>query len=176
MPATGSSLHVGAGVAELPALLCERLLRGREVRAVNRRARECEAIAAALARCGLQRELTVRQGDAAAAAAAGGYDHLGCVSLFTDPESWPLCSAVSYGRMAPVQLDVEAFAAERQRARALAATLFAGLRRPGWITTSVEEVAWFLDAAAAAGTGLDADGDTVPTAVVGDPIGFLRAR
>jgi hypothetical protein len=175
LPQKGRSLHVGAGVAELPVLLCERLLRGRDVVAVNRRARECEAIAAALQRCGLQRELSVRQADAAAAAASGSFDHLGCVSLFTDPESWPLCSAVAYGRIAPVQLDVAAFAAERDRARALAAALCGALERPAWITTSVEEVAWFLDAAAASGRPIEADDETVATAVVGDPIGFLRA-
>jgi hypothetical protein len=174
LPPTGTSLYVGAGIAELPVLLAERLVRGRTVWPVNRRARECEVITDGLRRAGLAHELSMREGDAAQVALAGGYDHLGCVSLFTDPQAWPLLSGVAYGRIAPVLLDVDAFVRQRQDARVLAERLFAGLRRPGWITTSVDEVAWFAEQASAAGTTLVADDDTVPTAVVGDPISFLR--
>jgi hypothetical protein len=112
--------------------------------------------------------------DAGEVAAAGGYDHLGCVSLFTDPETWPLLSDVTYGRVPPVQIDVERFSAERGQARRLAERLFAGLRRPGWITTSAEEVAWFLEQAEAAGANCEADDELLETAVVGDPVGFVR--
>lgn len=174
VPATGRSLYVGAGVAELPALLAERLVRGRAVVATNLRARECELLTAGLQRCGLRHELAFEAIDAAAAAPRAPYDHLGCVSVFTDPAAWPLLSAVAYGRIAPVQLDVERFAHERERARALATAVFAGLQRPGWITTSVDEVAWFLDQGQRAGVPVEPDGDTVPTAVVGDAVGFLR--
>lgn len=172
--ADGASLHVGAGVAELPVLLAERLVRGRRVRAVNRRAAECELLEAGLRRAGLTGVLRFQPIDAAAAAAAGDYDHLGCVSLFTDPETWPVLSGVTYGRIAPVQLDLERFAAEREAARALARALFRGLVRPGFISTTAEEVAWFLEQAAAAGVAVVAGEESIPTAVVGDPIGFLR--
>src|SRR5206468_5475667 len=155
----------------LPVLLAERCVRGRSVRAVNRSTRECELLAAGLRGAGLTGQLRIEAVDAAAAAGAADYDHLGCVSLFTDPGSWPLLSGVTYGRIAPCQLDVDAFARERTAARALAAALFAGLRRPGWITTTAEEVAWFLEPAAAAGIAAQADSELLPTAVVGDPIG-----
>lgn len=174
VPPGGRSLYVGAGVAELPVLLAERLVRGRAVVATNLRARECELLTDGLSSCGLRHELAFEAIDAAAAAPRAPYDHLGCVAVFTDPEAWPLLSGVAYGRIAPVQLDVERFAHERERARGLAATLFAGLQRPGWITTSVDEVAWFLEQGQRAGVAVAADGDTVPSAVVGDAIGFLR--
>lgn len=177
VPAEGASLHVGAGVAELPVVLAERLVRGRRVRAVNRRRAECDLLHQGLRRAGLTgvvRFDAVDAGEAAAAAGAGGYDHLACVSLFTDPESWPELSGVAYGRIAPVQLDVERFVAQRTEARALAQRLFAGLAVPGWITTTPEEVAWFLAEAAAAGCRVDADEELLPSAVVGDPIGFLH--
>jgi hypothetical protein len=170
----GSSLWAGAGVAELPILLAETTLRGRTVRAVNLRQRECDVLNAGLASCQLGDTLRYAAGDAGEAAAAGTYDHLGCVSLFTDPETWPLLSDVTYGRVPPVQIDVERFAAEREQARALAKRLFAGLRRPGWITTSAEEVAWFLEQAEAVGARYEADDDLLETAVVGDPVGFVR--
>jgi hypothetical protein len=48
------------------------------------------------------------------------------------------------------------------------------LRRPGWITTSAEEVAWFLEQAEAVGARYEADDDLLETAVVGDPVGFVR--
>jgi len=52
--------------------------------------------------------------------------------------------------------------------------VFAGLSVPGVITTTVEEVAWFLSMAADRGLTIEADEEMVPTAIVGDPLGFLR--
>lgn len=174
LPPTGRSLYAGAGIAELPVVLAERFVRGRRVDAVNLRGRECELIGDGLQRCGLRHLFRYEQGDAMAVAAARpGYDHLGCISLFTDPESWPQLSGVAYGRLPPVQLDLERFAAERERARALAAALFAGLQRPGWITTTVEEAPWFAEQAQRHGASVVADAATLPTAVVGDPVGLL---
>jgi UDP-N-acetylmuramate-alanine ligase len=50
---------------------------------------------------------------------------------------------------------------------------FARLQRPGIVTTTAEEVAWFLEQARAAGATVDASEDLVETAIVGDPVGFL---
>lgn len=177
VPPTGRSLYVGAGIAELPVLLAERFVRSRDVVALNLRQRECELIQAGLARCGLMpRDLAIVPGDAATAARPGAFDHLGCVSVLTDPKTWPLVSGVAYGRIPPVQLDVEAFVAERERARGFAATLFAALQRPAWITTSVEEAPWFLEQATRHGAALAVDGASIATAVVGDAVGFLRVQ
>jgi hypothetical protein len=173
VPGGGRSLYVGAGVAELPVLLAERCVAGRAVQALNRNRRECELIARGLHAVGLEDELAIEPADAASSEVRG-YDHLGCVSVFTDPETWPVLSGVAYGRLPPVQVDVAQFVRERDAARALAARLFAGLARPGWITTTAEEVAWFLEQADLAQVPYTVDEAQVPTAVVGDPVGFLR--
>lgn len=173
VPATGRSLWVGAGVADLPAMLAEVLVRGREVHAVNLRSAECEILAAGLREAGLPDDVAPRAEDARDAAAPSAFDHLAVVSVFTDPETWPVLSDVTYGRIAPVQVDVEAFVQQRDEARALAQRLFAALSRPAWITTSVDEASWFLEQAELAGVAVTADEVAIDSAVVGDPIGFL---
>jgi hypothetical protein len=173
LPRGGASLWVGAGVAEVPVLLAEVMLHGREVVATNLRARECEVLNAALLTEAPDLPVRFVAEDARTVAAGRTFDHVGCISVFTDPETWPLLSDVAYGRIAPVQIDIELFAAERERARALAAGLFARLQRPGIVTTTAEEVAWFLEQARAAGATVDASEDLVETAIVGDPVGFL---
>lgn len=85
-------------------------------------------------------------------------------------------SGVAYGRLPPVQLDLEQFAAEREQARELASSLFALLNPSSCITTTAEEVAWFLDLAAVQGREIEPVDDLVETAVVGDPVGFLQLR
>ena len=172
----GASLWVGAGVAELPVLLAEVLLHERDVVATNLRARECEVLNAGLDKAAKDVPLRYVAGDACAVAAGRDFDHLGCISVFTDPESWPLLSDVAYGRIAPVQIDVERFVAERDQARTLAQGLFARLSRPGLLTTSAEAGAWVLECAEAAGRSFEASEELVETAVVGDPVGFITIR
>jgi hypothetical protein len=176
VPRGGASLWVGAGVMELPVLLGEIVLHDRRVVATNLRARECEVLNAALAAAVAEVPLRYVAEDASTAAAGSTFDHLGCISVFTDPERWPVLSEVTYGRVAPAQLDVDRFVAERAAAHDLATNLFARLQRPALISTTAEEVAWFLGPAAAAGAQVDAENELVPTAVVGDPVGFLVVR
>ncbi len=176
VPRGGASLWVGAGLAELPVLLAESMLHERTVVAANLRARECELLNAALAAAAPDVAVRYLAADAAVAAPERTFDHLGCISLFTDPETWPVLSAVAYGRIAPVQVDVEKFVAEREQARTLARSLFARLSWPGLVTTSAEEVAWFLELADAAGIVAEPSDTMFETAVVGDPVGFLSMR
>jgi len=138
----GSSLWVGAGLAELPVLLGEVLLHGRSVTAANLRVRECGLLNAAIEAAAPDVAVRLLHGDAREAAPGRTFDHVGCISVFTDPETWPLLSDVGYGRIAPVQIDVERFVAEREAARDVASGLFARLERPGLVTTTAEEVAW----------------------------------
>ncbi len=174
LPPAGRSLHVGAGLAELPAMLAEILVAGRSVRAVNLRGEECAILDRALQQAGLADRLRIEHGDAGSIDPAERYDHLGVVSLFTDPETWPTLSDISYGRICPVQIDVEAFVRERDHARSIAVRLWGLLQRPGWITTSADELGWFLDRADAEGVPVEADDALIETAMVGDPIGFVH--
>jgi len=176
LPRGGASLWVGAGVAELPVLLAEVLLHDRVVVAANLRERECAVLNAGLLAGAPEVGLRYVAGDARGVEPGKTFDHLGCISVFTDPEAWPVISDVAYGRVAPVQVDVDRFLAEREEAREVAKGLFARLARPGLVTTSAEEVAWFLEQAEAVGASIDASEDLVETAVVGDPVGFLTVR
>jgi hypothetical protein len=173
----GHSLYVGAGVAELAVLVTEVCDLERQVRVANTNARECESLNTTLAGVGLADRLCFQPVDAAqfvASDPAFVCDHLSVVSVLNDPGTYPNVSGVGYGRIAPVLLDVEEFALERDRIRKLVATTMGCLEVPGTITTTVEEVPWFLAAAADQGLAIQADEEVVPTAIVGDPLGFLR--
>lgn len=176
LPRGGASLWVGAGLAELPVLLAEALRGDRTVVAANLRVVECEALNQALAAAVPNAPLRFCAEDARTAAPGQVFDHLGCVSLFTDPESWPLLSDIAYGRIPPVLIDVDQFVAERDAARGLATALFERLRRPGLVTTTAEEVSWFLEQADRVGASIEAGEELVEAAIVGDPIGVLRVR
>jgi hypothetical protein len=170
----GMSLWVGAGVAELPVMLAEVMLMERTVVAANLLEAECDVLNAALAKAAPSVVLHYEAGDARVVAGDQAFDHLGCISVFTDPEIWPALSGVAYGRLPPVQLDLEQFAREREQARELAASLFSLLSPESSITTTAEEASWFLEQADAHGREIDPSDDLLDTAVVGDPVGFLQ--
>ena len=174
VPQGGVSLWAGAGVAELPVLIAESTLLQRTVVASNLVEEECAVLNAALCEAAPDVAVLYQAGDVREIAGERSFDHLGCISLFTDPERWPILSGVSYGRLPPVQLDIDAFVAERERARELAAALFAMLAAPATISTTPEEVSWFLEQAERAGLDLQAVDELIETAVVGDPVGFLK--
>lgn len=173
----GSSLYVGGGVADLPAIVAEVVERGRAVRIANLRAAECRVLAAGLAGAGLAGSVTVEAADAAEVAGRSGpFDHVSMVSALTDPETWPQVSAVGYGRMPPALLDVEAFVRERSAIEALVDALLGATGARSVFTTTVEEVPWLLRAADRLGVEIEADDVLVESAIVGDPIGFLSVR
>ena len=162
----GASLFVGAGVAELPALITEIVDLRRSVRAVNLERGECEVLNAAL-------DGLVEVEAIDAHSVGGRYDHLCMVSVLSDPVRYPVTSAVSYGRIPAVHVDVPAFESERRTLHALVDTLLGGLERPGVLTTTFEEVPWILAGVERLGFRVDADEELVETAIVGDPLGFL---
>ena len=172
----GRSLYAGAGVAELPAILTEHLDMGREIVIASLRERECLSLNRSLEALGLGDELQYLNRDAGSLADFGPFDHLCAVSLFDDPESFPTVSALTYGDLHPVHLDPEAFAAEGQRVRSLVDSLWGGLRKPFLITTTAEEVPWFLERADREGASVETDDEMIQTAIVGDPVGFLVVR
>lgn len=174
LPRGGASLYVGAGVAELPAVLCELLELDRRVVATNRRGSECQVLTAGLRAAGIDAPgLSLHPDDARQHSAPDSFDHLSLVSVLTDPESWPVAAAVTYGRVPPVLLDIEAFARERDEIASLVDELAGSLERPSVITTTVDEVPWLMAWSERAGATLDADDEVIDTAIVGDPIGFL---
>ncbi len=169
----GRSLYVGAGVAELSALLTEAYTLEREVVVANLREAECQLLNAALLEVGLDR-VSFEAIDAVAAVSRGPFDHISVVSVLCDPEEYPVTSGVTYGRIPPVLLDLDAFSTERDRLVETVAAVLGAMRLPGMVTTTVEELSWIMHWAAAQGVTVEVDDETVETAVVGDPIGFVR--
>jgi len=169
----GSSLYVGAGVAELPALVTEALDLRRKLCIANLRAAECELLNKSLAAAGLADHILFTAGGVEAHLGGGPFDHLSLVSVLDDPETYPLVSGVTYGRIPPVLLDVDGFQRERDKVQALVAAVFDAMRTPWVVTTTAEEVPWFLHEAEARDLEVEADDETIETALVGDPIGFL---
>ncbi|HET6677192.1 MAG TPA: hypothetical protein VFH05_02920, partial [Nitrospira sp.] len=95
----GRSLYVGAGVAELPAMVIESLDLYRSVLPYNLRRREVALLNRAC------RALPLRFYAVDAARASGPFDHLWIVSVLNDPERFPQLAALSYGRAVPVTFD-----------------------------------------------------------------------
>lgn len=164
----GRSLYVGAGVAELPLLVMETLELGRRVEAFTLRRAEARLLNDACR--GLPFRFTVKDGGQA----PGRYDHLCLVSVLNDPERYPALSALSYGRAEAASFDPKAFAQERQTVTRLADACLRKMRRPALITTTVEEVRWVTAWCDLRRLPYLLEARGYPTALVGDPVCFLR--
>jgi hypothetical protein len=164
----GRSLYVGAGVAELPALMMETVELGRTVQPHNLRRAEV----AALNRACHSIPLTFYATDAASA--KGRFDHLWMVSVLNDPERFPHLSPLSYGRGNLLTLDPLRFAQERRIVRTLVARCMGKLMRPGLVTTTTEEVLWIAEWCHRHRVPYLVGKRYYPTALVGDPICFIQ--
>ena len=164
----GRSLYVGAGVAELSALMMETVELGRTVQPHNLRRGEV----AALNRACDSTPLTFHATDAASA--TGRFDHLWMVSVLNDPERFPHLSPLSYGRSNPLTLDPLKFDAERRIVRALVARCMEKLAKPGLVTTTTEEVIWIAEWCHRHRVPYLVGKRYYETALVGDPICFIQ--
>jgi hypothetical protein len=164
----GHSLYVGAGVAEIPALIMETLELRRAVRACNLRAPEVALLN--LACRGLPFSFQVED----ACTVPDTVDHLWIVSVLNDPERFPELGALSGGRANPVTFDPELFITERRAAAALASGCLEKLVRPGLVSTSVEEIPWITDWCEGQRLVCIVEDEDYPTAIVGDPVCLIR--
>ena len=168
LPAGGRSLYVGAGVAELPALLVEALELHRTVLPCNLRRAE---VATLNWSC---RGLPVRFQATDAGTVRGTFDHLWIVSVLNDPERFPQVAALSYGRAVPLTFNPNGFRRERAIVQLLVNRCMSKLRVPGVVTTSVEEVNWIADWCHRKGIPYRVERRQFQTALVGDPVCVLR--
>ncbi len=165
----GRSLYVGAGVPEIPPLLMERLELHRTVCPYNLRQAEVEILNHA------GRESSIPFSSGSAESATGVFDHLWIVSVLNDPEEFPNLSVLfSYGRADPLAFDTSAFSTERETGLRLFANCMAKLTKPGWLTTSVEELPWVEHWCQFHHQSYHIEEATYPTALVGDPVCFIR--
>lgn len=164
----GRSLYVGAGVAEIPALVMETLELHRQVAAFNLRAAEVAVLNAACRTFPFQFQAND------AARARGTFDHLWMVSVLNDPERFPELSTLSYGRANPVTFNPAGFAHERRAVMALADACLRKLTRPALVTTSVEEIPWITEWCTRHNIPCTVGKKDYPTAIVEDPVCFIR--
>jgi len=164
----GRSLYVGAGVAELPVLAVETLDLGRTVAAYSLRAEEVAVLNQACT------DMPFRFIHGDTGTADGAFDHLWMVSVLNDPERFPELSSLAYGRANPATFDPAAFAKERQTVLALADLCLSKLQLPSLVTTSVEEIPWITDWCGARKIPCLVEGRDYPTAIVEDPVCFIR--
>jgi len=164
----GRSLYVGAGVAELPALVMEKVGLDRIVEPYNLRRAEVSALNPAC------HSIPLKFHASDAARAKGRFDHLWMVSVLNDPERFPHLSPLSYGRGNPLTLDPLKFEKERRVIRALVARCMGKLSRPGLVTTTTEEVLWIAEWCHRHRVPYRVGKRYCPTALVGDPICFIE--
>ena len=164
----GRSLYVGAGVAEIPALMMEYLELDRTVLPYNLRPVEVDILNSVTEKKGL----VFLYGSAELA--EGSIDHLWIVSVLNDPEHFPHVSALSYGRANPVYFDPLAFTRERDTGIRLLANCLDKLTRPGLVTTSVEEIPWIVHWCQTHQIAYNIENRTYPTALVGDPVCWIH--
>jgi len=164
----GRSLYVGAGVAELPALIMETVELDRMVEPYNLRTIEVATLNRAC------HSIPLRFHAVDAARAKGPFDHLWMVSVLNDPERFPHLSPLSYGRGNPLTLDPLKFEKERRIVRALVARCMEKLARPGFVTTTTEEVLWIAEWCHRHRVPYLVGKRHYPTALVGDPICFIQ--
>jgi hypothetical protein len=165
--AGGRSLYVGAGVAELPAMLIESLDLQRAVSARNLRRRE---VASLNRTC---RGLPLRFRARDAGDASGTFDHLWLVSVLNDPERFPHLAALSYGRAVPLTFDPRAFQQERTLVQSIVNRCMSKLSVPGLVTTSTEEIVWIADWCQRHRITYRVERKYYRSAVVGDPVCFI---
>ena len=164
----GTSLYVGAGVAEIPPIAMESLDLGRRVVACNLRRQEVQVLNRACA--GLPMRFQHRDADSV----KDRVDHLWLVSVLNDPERFPELSTLSYGRANPVTFNARKFLPQQRAVATLVDRCLSRLAVPGLVTTTVEEAVWIAEWCHRKGIRYRIDRWTFASPTVGDPICLVR--
>ncbi|HQR16244.1 MAG TPA: hypothetical protein PLZ37_16925 [Nitrospira sp.] len=164
----GTSLYVGAGVAEIPPLVMEALELERRVVACNLRRKEVLVLNRA---CG---EFPIRFQHHDAGSVTQRVDHLWLVSVLNDPERFPELSVLSYGRANPVTFNANKFGTQQRTVARLVDRCLNRLTVPGLVTTTVEEAVWVAEWCHRRGIPYRLDERTYASPTVGDPICLMQ--
>ena len=155
-------------MAELPALVVEARERQRQVAPYNLRSLEVAALNRAC------QSVHIRFRAQNASSARGRFDHLWMVSVLNDPERFPHLAPLSYGRADPLTFDPLRFERERRVVRSVVNQCMPKLSLPGVVTTSTEEVMWIAEWCHRHRIPYRVGRQQYRTALVGDPICFIR--
>ncbi len=175
----GRSVYVGAALAELAPLLTERIVLGREVRALNLandETRELNRALGAVSRS-LGLDLGAIETCGLPSLPSEDFDHAWLVSVLTDPESFPALHDELYGRegtdLATGRGDL---GQDRRRVESLLDALLDTLAPSFVLTTTDEELALVLPACQRRGLRLSVPDRARLSAVVGDPVRICRGE
>ena len=151
--AGGSSVYLGAAVAELAPILCEHLVLERTVHWHNLPGPETDELNRALAAAEqrLAEPLPRVAVDGIEVLAPAGCDHAWCVSVLTDPEHFPALHDRLYGRTGEGATGRGVLEEELAEAQALLGRLLGRLWTPAVLTTTDEELALVQPACARLG-------------------------
>lgn len=164
----GTSLYVGAGVAEISPLVMETLDLNRRVTACNLRGKEVQVLNRACA------AMPIRFQHHDAGSVKQRVDHLWLVSVLNDPERFPELSVLSYGRANPVTFNAKKFVMQQRAVARLVERCLGRLTIPGLVTTTVEEAVWVAEWCHRRGIPYKIDPHTFASPTVGDPICLMR--
>lgn len=165
----GRSLYVGAAVAELAPMLCEVLVLGRAVRAVNLPGPEADELNRALAAAEVALRVEFEP-------EAGPVDHLWVVSVLTDPEAFPALHDALYERTGRGATGRGDLASERAQAAALARDWAAALVPNALLSTTDEELPLLEEALAERGLAIRVPEVARLSPIVGDRVRHCRVR
>lgn len=164
----GTSLYVGAGVAEISPLVMETLDLNRRVTACNLRGKEVQVLNRACA------AMPIRFQHHDAGSVKQRVDHLWLVSVLNDPERFPELSVLSYGRANPVTFNAKKFVMQQRAVARLVERCLGRLTIPGLVTTTVEEAVWVAEWCHRRGIPYRLDERTYASPTVGDPICLIQ--
>jgi hypothetical protein len=173
----GRGLYVGAALAEVPTLLVESIVLGREVVWINLPGEEIDELTRVLRLAAekLAIELPRPSFDALEALPRASFEHVWMVSVLTDPDHFPALHDELYERhgteLATGRGDLED---DRRRARSLARAALMLVEPGGLVTTSDEELAVLEPLARDLGFALEPQDPGHTSAIVGDDLRICR--
>jgi hypothetical protein len=173
----GRSVYVGAALAEVPTMLVEALVLGREVVWVNLPGDEMEELTRVM-RLASEKfgiELPVPTFEPLECLPSAWFDHVWMVSVLTDPEEFPALHDQLYERhdskLATRRGDL---CENAERAEQLLEAVFDVASDDALVTTSDEELAGMKNIARDRGFDLENLGESTVSAIVGDVVRTYR--
>lgn len=176
---SGRSLYVGAALAELIPMLCECLVFGREVIAVNLENAETEALNEALAAAArsVSADLFQIQTEPWDGRDLRPCDHVWLVSVLTDPGAFPALHDELYHRSGtPLATQRGHLPDELARARQLVRNMLEAAAPDARLTTTDEEAPILLEQCERRKWSLEIPEHGRLSAIVGDVIRFCQIR
>ncbi|MEM1452854.1 MAG: hypothetical protein AAGI22_27370 [Planctomycetota bacterium] len=175
----GRSLYVGAAVAELAPMLFETLVLDREVVWVTLRSEESDELGRALRAAAevVGRPLPTPRTGRWHGRDVGPCDHVWMTSVLTDPDAFPALHDELYRRRGtPEAVGGGHPNEERRRALALVEEALAALHDDATLSTTDEELAFWLRAIEGSGASLEVARTGRTSGLVGDVIRTGRLR